>query len=67
MRNSPSFWCSIDRGHLLVELHASRSGDHGTFVTFIYEKESKRLLRHMVATDEDEVVLQSLAWCEKNS
>jgi len=51
----------------VIELHASRSGDGGTFVTFIYEKNSDRLLRHVTGTDEDEVVLQSLAWSEKNS
>ena len=37
------------------------------FVTFIYEKDSERLLRHVTGTDEDEVILQSLAWSEKNS
>jgi hypothetical protein len=67
MRNSPSFQSSIDRGRHVVELHASRSRDSGTFVTFIYEKDSERLLRHVTGTDEDEVVLQSLAWSEKNS
>jgi hypothetical protein len=67
VRNSPSFQCSIDHGHHVVELHASRSGDSGTFVTFIYEKDSERLLRHVTGTDEDEVILQSLAWSEKNS
>jgi hypothetical protein len=67
VRNSPSFQCSIDRGHHVVELHASRSGDRGTFVTFIYEKDSERLLLHVTGTDEDEVILQSLAWSEKNS
>jgi hypothetical protein len=36
------------------------------FVTFIYEKDSERLLRHVIGTDEDEVILQSLAWSEKN-
>jgi hypothetical protein len=67
MKNSPSFQCSIDRGHHVVELHASRSRDSGTFVTFIYEKHSERLLRHVTGTDEDEVIIQSLAWSEKNS
>jgi hypothetical protein len=67
VRNSPSFQCSIDHGHHVVELHASRSGDSGTFVTFIYEKRSERLLRHVTGTDEDEVILQSLTWSEKNS
>jgi hypothetical protein len=36
-------------------------------VTFIYERDSKQLLRHVTGTDEDEVILQSLAWSEKNS
>jgi hypothetical protein len=67
MRNSPSFQCSIDHGHHVVELQASRSRDSGTFVTFIYEKDSERLLRHITASDEDEVILLSLAWSEKNS
>ena len=67
MRNSPSFQCCIDHGYHVVELHASRSGDSGTFVTFIYEKGSERLLRHLIGTDEDEVILQALAWSEKNS
>jgi hypothetical protein len=67
VRNSPSFQCCIDHGHHVVELHASRSGDSGTFVTFIYERHSKQLLRHVIGADEDEVILQSLAWSEKNS
>jgi len=67
VRNPPSFQCSIDRGDHVVELHAARSRDSGTFVTFIYEKDSLRLLRHVTGTDEDEVILQSLAWSEKNS
>jgi hypothetical protein len=65
VRNSPSFQCSIDHGPHVVELHASRRGDRGTFVTFIYERNPERLLLHFVGTDEDEVVLQSLAWSEK--
>jgi len=36
-------------------------------VTFIYERGSKQLLQHVTGTDEDEVILQSLAWSEKNS
>ena len=67
VRNSPSFRCSIDRGHHVVELHASRTGDKGTFVTFIYERDPEQLLSHFIGTNEDEVVLQSLAWSEKNS
>jgi len=35
------------------------------FVTFIYERDSERLLGHVTGTDEDEVILQSLAWSEK--
>jgi hypothetical protein len=42
----------------VIELHASRSGDSGTFVTFIYEKDPERLLRHVTGTDEDEVILR---------
>ena len=34
-------------------------------MTFIYERNPERLLLHFVGTDEDEVVLQSLAWSEK--
>jgi hypothetical protein len=67
VRNSPSFQCSIDHGHHVVELHAARSRDGGRFVTFIYEKDSERLLRHVTGTDEDEVILQSLVWSEQNS
>jgi hypothetical protein len=67
VRNSPSFQCCIDHGHHVVEFHASRSGDSGTFVTFIYDRDSEQLLRHVTGTDEDEVILQSLAWSEKNS
>jgi hypothetical protein len=48
-------------------LHASRSGDSGTFVTFIYEKDSERLLRHVTGTDEDEVIHQAIVWCERSS
>jgi hypothetical protein len=36
-------------------------------VTFIYEKNTERLLQHISGTDENEVVRQSLEWCEKNS
>jgi hypothetical protein len=36
-------------------------------VTFIYERDPERLLRHFIGTDEDEVILQSLAWSEENS
>jgi hypothetical protein len=67
VRNSPSFQTSIDHGHHVVELHASRSAETGTFVTFIYEKDSERLLRHITGTDENEVIRQALAWCGQNS
>jgi hypothetical protein len=67
VRNSPSFQRSIDHGNHVIELHASRSGDSGTFVTFIYEKDSERLLRHVTGTDEDEVIHQALVWCERSS
>jgi hypothetical protein len=50
-----------------VELHASRSAEACTVVTFIYEKNSERLLRHITGTDENEVIHQALGWCEKNS
>jgi hypothetical protein len=67
MRDSASFLRSLDDGRHVIELHAWRSGNSGTFVTFIYEKDSERLLRHVTGTDEDEVILQSLVWSEKNS
>jgi hypothetical protein len=51
----------------LIELHASRHAETGTFVTFIYEKDSEQLLWHVTGSDEDEVILQSMAWSEKNS
>jgi hypothetical protein len=35
-------------------------------VTFIYEKDSERLLRHIVGTDENDVIDQALAWSESN-
>jgi hypothetical protein len=67
VRNSPSFQRSIDHHQHVIELHASRRAEAGTFVTFIYEKNSERLMRHIIGTDEDQVILQSLAWSEKNS
>jgi hypothetical protein len=57
----------VTAAHSAHAIGASRSGEGGTFVTFIYEKESERLLRHVTGTDEDEVILQSLAWSEKSS
>jgi hypothetical protein len=66
MRNSPSFEQSIDRGCHVIELHASRGAETCTFVAFIYEKNSERLLRHITGTDENEVIRQALVWCEKN-
>jgi hypothetical protein len=66
VRNSPSFQRSIDHGHHVIELHAWRSPDTSTFATFIYKKDSERLLRHISGTDENEVIRQALKWCEKN-
>ncbi|HET9378763.1 MAG TPA: hypothetical protein VFO40_27575 [Chthoniobacterales bacterium] len=66
MRNSPSFQRSIDYGPHVVELHASRGAERNTYVTFIYEKDSGRLLRHIVGADENEVIDQALAWSESN-
>jgi hypothetical protein len=67
VKNSPSFQRSIDHGRHVVELHASRSAEASTVVTFIYEKNSERLLRHITGTDENDVIQQALTWCEKNS
>ena len=66
MRNSPSFQRSIDHGPHVVELHASRGAESDTYVTFIYEKDSDRLLRHIVGTDENDVIRRALAWSESN-
>src|SRR6266481_3695906 len=65
VRNSPSFQCSIDHGHHVVELHASRHAETGAFVTFIYEKGSERLLQHITGTNENEAIRQAMEWCEK--
>jgi hypothetical protein len=65
--NSPSFQRSIDHGHHVIELHASRSAESCTFMAFIYEKDSERLLRHIAGMDENVVIRQALVWCEKNS
>jgi hypothetical protein len=66
VRNSPSFRRSIDHGPHVVELHASEGAESDTYVTFIYEKDSDRLLRHIVGIDENEVIGQALAWSESN-
>jgi hypothetical protein len=66
MRNSPSFEQSIDNRRHVIELHASRGAETCTFVTFIYEKDSERLLRHFTGSDETEVIRQALMWCDKN-
>jgi hypothetical protein len=66
VRNSPSFQRSIDHGPHVVELHASRGAESDTYVTFIYEKDSDRLLGHIVGTDENEVIDLALAWSESN-
>jgi hypothetical protein len=67
VRNLPSFQRSIDRGQHLIESHGSRGVETGTFVTFIYDKDSARLLEHIIGTDENEVICQALVWSEKNS
>jgi hypothetical protein len=67
LKNSPSFQRSIDYGPFAIQLHAWRSAETCTFATFIYEKGSERLLRHITGTDENEVIRQALVWCEKNS
>jgi hypothetical protein len=61
-----SFQCSIDHGHHVVELHASRRAETGTFVAFIYQKGSEWLLHHIVGTDENEVIGRAVEWCERN-
>jgi hypothetical protein len=66
VRNSPSFKRSIDHGSHLIELHASRGAESDTYVTFIYEKDSDRLLRHIVGTDENDVIGQALTWSKRN-
>jgi hypothetical protein len=65
VRNSPSFQRTINHGHHLIELQAWRSAEGCTFATFIYEKNSERLLRHITGTDENEVIRQALVWCER--
>jgi hypothetical protein len=51
----------------VIELHAWRSPAGTSFATFIYEKAAERLLRHFCGADENEVIRQSLVWCEQNS
>ena len=66
MRNSPSFEQSIDHSCHVIELHASRGAETCTFVAFIYEKDSRRLLLHITGSDETKVIRHALMWCEKN-
>jgi hypothetical protein len=66
VRNSPSFQRSIDHGPHVIELHASRGVENDTYVTFIYEKDSDRLLRHIIGTDEKEVIDKAVAWSQSN-
>jgi hypothetical protein len=66
VRNSPSFRRSISHSQHVIELHASRGAETCTFVAFIYERASERLLRHITGTDENEVIRQALMWCETN-
>jgi hypothetical protein len=56
----------VDHGRFSIELHAWRSAEGCTFATFIYEKNSERLLRHITGSDENEVIRQALVWCENN-
>jgi hypothetical protein len=49
----------------VIELHAWRSTERTSFATFIYEKAADRLLRHFFGADENEVIRQSLVWCEQ--
>jgi len=51
----------------VIELHASRSLESASFVTFIYEKAAEGLLRHFTGADENKVIRQALMWCDKNS
>jgi hypothetical protein len=64
VRNSPSFQRNVDHGNHVIEL-PWRSAEGCTFATFIYEKNSERLLRHITGTDENEVIRQALVWCER--
>jgi hypothetical protein len=51
----------------VIELHAWRKPEGSSFATFIYEKTAERLLRYFTGADENEVIRQSLVWCERNS
>jgi hypothetical protein len=53
--------------HHVIESQAWRSAETCTFATFIYEKGSERLLRHITGTDENEVIRQALVWCEREA
>jgi hypothetical protein len=66
VRNSPSFQRTIDHGSHVIELHASRGVESDIYVTFIYEKDSDRLLRHIIGIDENEVIDQAVAWSQSN-
>src|SRR5258705_12333075 len=66
VRNYPSFQLSIHQDPHVIELHASRGAGSDTYVTFIYEKDSDRLLRHIVGTDENHVIGEALAWSKRN-
>ncbi len=49
----------------MIDLHAWRHTEDSTFATFIYERVPKRLLRHIIGSDEDEVIRRALVCCEK--
>ena len=65
--NLPSFQQSIDHGQYVIQLHAWRSPEGASFVTFIFEKAGERLLRHFTGSDANEVIRQALVWCDENS
>jgi hypothetical protein len=37
------------------------------FASFVYHRSSERLLRHFTSSDENEVIWQTLKWCEENA
>jgi hypothetical protein len=51
----------------VIDLHLWQKDDHATFATFVYEKQSERLLRHFANTNETEVIRKALVWCERHS
>jgi hypothetical protein len=66
LRSSP-FQQSIDHGPYSIESHAWRSAESCTFATFVYQRSSEQLLWLFTGSDGNEVIWQSLKWCEQNS